>query len=247
MVKVAAAFGWFAIEETQRFANGQDSFDASAVQQSNWDNSLALETAAWMKENIPAGTPIMSGRLYSTHLYAMTGAAYPLWQLPTVRVDVEDDGLSRANTLSRWENHIMPSGIAEPWLYLRRYPAKGYYVALSERDLIAGLSEHNIEYLILTGDDAGFSSLSLLPYFENHPYFTPVQSFVADETNQAHIFQVVGSFNEPTNPPALVNGTTVEALEDRLGSERAKELLEGLSPGGYATSSAYAAVRPPQE
>ena len=246
---LATAFGWFALEETQRFASDQDSFDASTVQQSNWDNPLALETAAWIEEHIPAGTPLMSGRLYSTHLYAMTGAAYPLWQLPTLRVDIDESalGLSRAGTLSRWEDHLLPSGVAEPWLYLRRYPRQGYYVALSERDLMAGLSEHEIGYLILTGDDAGLSSLSLLPYFENHPYFTKVRSFIADDTNQVHIFQVAGSFDEPTNPPALVNGTTVEALEDKLGPERARELLRGLSPGGYATSSAYAAVRPPQQ
>ena len=245
---VVGALGWFAFEESQRAVQQQDAFDATLVQQGNWDNPLALETAGWIEEHIPAGTPIMSGRLYSTHLYSLTGAQYPLWQLPTVRVDIDNDtsGLARAGTLFRWEDHSMPTGAAEPWLYLRRHSVNGYFVALSEQDLMAGLREHEIEYLVLTGDDAGFSSLSLLPYFETHPYFKSVSSFVADESNQAHIFQVVGAFDEPTNAPALVNDATVAALEDKLGAERAQALLQGLSPGGFATSSAYAAARPPQ-
>ncbi|MCI0889682.1 MAG: glycosyltransferase family 39 protein [Chloroflexi bacterium] len=247
-VLLVGAFGWFAFEESQRVVQRQDAFDATLVQQGNWNNPLALETAGWIEEHIPAGTPIMSGRLYSTHLYSLTGAQYPMWQLPTVRVDIGNGtpGLTRAGTLFRWEDHSMPSGQAEPWLYLRRHPVNGYYVALSEQDLMAGLREHEIEYLVLTGDDAGFSSLSLLPYFETHPYFKNVTSFVADETNQTHIFQVVGTFDEPTAAPALVNDATVAALEEKLGAERAQALLRGLSPGGYATSSAYAAVRPPQ-
>ena len=247
-ILVVGAFGWFAFEESQRAVRQQDAFDATLVQQSNWDNPLALETAAWIEEHIPAGTPIMSGRLYSTHLYSLTGAQYPMWQLPTVRVEIGNGtpGLTRAGTLFRWEDHVLPSGQAEPWLYLRRHPINGYYVALSEQDLIAGLREHEIEYLVLTGDDDGFSSLSLLPYFENHPYFQNVASFVADDINQTHIFRVVGTFDRPTDAPTLVNDATVAALEDKLGAERAQALLVGLSPGGYATSSAYAAVRPPQ-
>ncbi|MCI0777084.1 MAG: glycosyltransferase family 39 protein [Chloroflexi bacterium] len=247
-ILVVGAFGWFAFEESQRVVRQQDAFDATLVQQSNWDNPLALETADWIEEHIPAGTPIMSGRLYGTHLYSLTGAQYPWWQLPAVRVDIQDStpGLTRAGTLFRWEDHLMPSGAAEPWLYLRRHPVDGYYVALSEQDLMAGLREHEIEYLVLTGDDAGFSSLSLLPYFETHPYFKSVTSFIADDTNQTHIFQVVGTFDQPTDAPALVNDATIAALENKLGAERAQALLQGLSPGGYATSSAYAAVRPPQ-
>jgi hypothetical protein len=72
-----------------------------------------------------------------------------------------------------------------------------------------------------------------------------VTSFVADDTNQVHVFQVVGTFDQPTDAPALVNDATIIALEDQLGAEQSQALLQGLSPGGYATSSAYAATRAP--
>ena len=52
-------------------------------------------------------------------------------------------------------------------------------------------------------------------------------------------------FEQPVAPPTLVNGATDEALRAELGDEKAQELLDGLSPGGYAISAAYAAVRPP--
>ena len=139
----------------------------------------------------------------------------------------------------RWEDHLMPGGPGDPWLYLRRYPDKGYYVALSERDLLAGLKEHDIAYLVLTGDDAGFSSLSLLPYFEEHPVFRRVAAFVYDATNQVHIFRVESSRLRPVAPPARVSEATAEALRAQLGVTEAKTLLDGLSPQGYVLTSSY--------
>ena len=244
---VLAAFGWFAIAESQRFSDQQQAFEASTVSQEHWDNPLARQAAAWVNENVPPGTPIMSGRLYSTHLYTLTDGRYPWRQLPTVRVDFEGSPLSavRASTLFRREDHQIPQGAAEPWLYVRREAERGYYVALSEIDLMTELAENRIRYLILTGDDDGFSSLSLLPYFEKHPYFQKATSFAYDARNQVHIFEVLPGFEEPVAPPALVNGATDEALRAKLGDEKAQELLDGLSPGGYAISAAYAAVRPP--
>jgi hypothetical protein len=177
----------------------------------------------------------MSGRLYYSQLYALTGARNPWWQLPTVRVDLDGTppALERASTLFRWEDNELPSGEGAPWLYLRRYPEKGYYIALSERDLIASLREHRIGYLVLTGDDAGFSSLSLLPYFQDHPAFREIESFVGDDANQVHVFEVTPAALELTSPPLRVSRETADALERRLGAKAAHDFLVSLSPGGY--------------
>lgn len=238
---VVGGFVWFGVAEAQRFADYQADFNPRAVRQENWDNPLARRTAEWIEERVPPGTPIMSGRLYFSHLYLLTEGRYPWWQLPTVRVEVGGDPteLARASTMFRWEDHRLPEGPGEPWLYLRRYPAKGYYIALSERDLLAELKEHGIQYLVLTGDDAGFSSLSLLPYFESHPAFRKVQSFATNASNQVHIFRVNADRLGSTAPPARVSRATAEALRDRLGGEQAEALLEGLSPSGYVLTGSH--------
>ena len=240
---VLGVFSWYAVPELRRFDDIQASFDSTVVRQSNWDNPLVTQTAAWVDEHVPPGTPVMSGRLYYSQLYVLTEGRYPWWQLPTVRVEFNDSppALVRVTTMFRWEDYMMAEGPGEPWLYLRRYPIKGYYVALSERDLLADLREHEIGYLVVTGDDAGFSSLSLLPYFEEHPAFRKVTSFVEDARNQVHIFQVLASNLEATFPPARVSGETADALQAQLGEAGARSILSGLSPGGYLLTDSYGA------
>jgi hypothetical protein len=176
----------------------------------------------------------MSSRLYYSHVFFLTGARYPTWQVPTVRVDFQKDppALARTNTMFRWEDHLMPEGPADPWLFLRRYPTKGYYIALSERDFLEGLREHSIGYLVLSGDDGGFSSLSLLPYAEAQPGFALEQSFEADANNQVHIFRIDPDALEPVALPAAVSQATLDALEAQLGAD-ARALLEGMTPAGY--------------
>lgn len=237
---VAVGFGWFALTETDRFGELRGSFSQSVVAQEHWDNPLAGEAAAWIAEEVPAGTPIMSGRLYYSHLYTLMDAEYPIYQLPTVRVDFTGDPVApeRATTLFRWEDHELPTGDAVPWLYLRQYPDKLYYIGLSEVDLLASIEEHEVGYLVLTGDDAGFSSLSLLPYFEDHPAFVPVESFVHDDANQIHIFKIDPDRLISTTPPARVSRTTVASLQGTFGPEGAHELLIGLSPSGYLVTDA---------
>ena len=240
---VLSVFSWYAVPEFRRFADTQAAFDPTAVRQSHWDNPLVRRTAAWMDEHVPAGTAVMSGRLYYSQLYVLTEGRYPWWQLPTVRVEFDDHppAPARATTMFRWEDHLMAEGPGTPWLYLRRYPVKGYYVALSQRDLLANMKEQNIGYLLVTGDDAGFSSLSLLPFYEDHPAFRKVTSFVSDARNQVHVFQVLGSRLEPVSQPALVSRETAEALRAQLGDADAQALLTGLSPEGYVLTDSYGA------
>ncbi|MGB2695521.1 MAG: glycosyltransferase family 39 protein [Dehalococcoidia bacterium] len=246
-VLVVAAFSWFTVEELTRFVDARAGFFTHSVRQDHWDNPLARETAVWIDEHVPPGTPVMSGRLYYSHLYTLTGGRYPWWQLPTVRVDFEGNppALESASTLFRWEEDQLQDAAGAPWLYLRRYPIKGYYVALSERELLSRLREHDIGYVVVTGDDAGFSSLSLLPYFEAHPAFEKVVSFVADDENQTHILRVDPSRLQPMQPPARVSKETIEALRAKFGSTRAGELLTGLSPNGYVATEEYGV--PPED
>ena len=240
-VAMVAGFSWFAVTETQRFADVRSAFDETTVDQRHWDNPLVQDAARWIEEHVPAGAPIMSGRLYYSHLYALTDGNYPWWQLPTVAVEFSGSPPApvRTGALLSWEDATLPAGDGEPWLYLRRRQASGGYIALSEPDLLTEIVDRKIRYLVLTGDDdAGISSLALLPYFEDQPAFRKVAAFVSDETNQVHIFEIRLVDLDSTAPPARIDRETADALTDELGAKTAHDLMVGLSPGGYVITGA---------
>lgn len=243
MLVVLAAFSWFTVHELTSFVDARADFSTREVREDHWDNPLVRETAVRISEHVPPGTPIMSGRLYYSHLYTLTSGRYPWWQLPTVRVEFAGDPptLQVASTLFRWGDHRIDEETGGPWLYLRRYPVKGYYLALSEGELLDQLRRHRIGYLLLTGDDAGFSSLSLLPYFRSHPAFEEVVRVVADGDDQAHLFRIDPSRLQPLTPPARVSNATVASLRERFGPRETEVLLSGLSPKGYVTTAEYGA------
>ena len=242
-VAMVAGFSWFAVTETQRFADVRSAFDETTVDQQHWDSPLVQDAAAWIEEHVPAGEPIMSGRLYYSHLYALTDGSYPWWQLPTVAVEFTGSApvrLRRTSALLSWQETTLPDGDGEPWLYLRSYPVKDSYIALSEPDLLTEIVNRKIRYLVLTGDDdAGISSLALLPYFEDQPAFRKVAAFVSDESNQVHIFEIRLVDLDSTAPPARINRETADALTDALGAKPAHDLMVGLSPGGYLITGSY--------
>lgn len=239
VVVVLAGFSWFALTEIDRFGDMRDAFSETAVASWHWDNPLARESAAWIEAEVPPGTAVMSARLYGTRLYALTNGAYPMYELPAVRVELAGEPPAAVRAASLVPSEGMATGGAAPWLYLRRDAQRGSYIGLSERDLLAAIAAHEIGYLVLTGDDGTLSSLSLLPYFQDHPAFTPVRSLVADERNQVHVFAVDAGALASTSPPARVSQPTSQALQQAFGAERAHELLIGLSPAGYVVTETF--------
>jgi 4-amino-4-deoxy-L-arabinose transferase-like glycosyltransferase len=212
----------------------------ATVLQDDWDNPLSQHTAAWLQQNVEAGSNIMSSRLYYSHLYFLTGAAYPIHQLPTVEVDLHVSAgtttpLTRASTLFRWESHVMPADVqGEPWLYLTRYPQKGYFIGLAENDLLGDLRDRQIDYVVISTLDAGFSSSSFNRYFEDNPAFRLVHVITATPQDEARIYRVDLSQLRPQNKPAQITASAYEYVIHRLaGEEKAAEYLERVNPAGF--------------
>jgi hypothetical protein len=131
----------------------------------------------------------------------------------------------------RWEDHrLRPAQANEPWLYVRRYPLKGYYVALSERELLRDLRERRIDYLVLTGEDAGYSSLTYLDYFLANPAFSLLH---VDQrpTGSAYIFRVDRQRLAPHPYQAVVSGETLQALSRETGLSE-QELTSRIDADG---------------
>jgi 4-amino-4-deoxy-L-arabinose transferase-like glycosyltransferase len=206
-----------------------------ATPQDDWDNPVVHDAAAWIDGNVPPGAGIMSGRLYFSHLYLLNDARSPVYQLPTLRVEVDPAApqlIRRETTLFRWEDHRMLAPAEdERWLYVRRYPVKHYYVALSERDLLHELRERSADYLVLTGEDAGFSSFTYLDYFANNPAFDLVYRDRRGLNDGVYIFRVDRARLAPRPYRAVVSTETIEALAVATGLSEA-EVGARIDPDG---------------
>ena len=226
----------FAVAQTQELLDERLPYDRAAVTQANWDNPLVHSAASWIGENVPAGAGIMAGRLYFSHLYVLDQGRHPIYQLPTLRVEPKSGEvpfLTRVTTLFRWEDHRMgPAHEEERWLYVRRYPVKTYYVGLSEWDLLGDLRERSVDYLVLTGEDAGFSSFTYLDYFDENPAFERVYADRPSSTNGVYIYRVDRSQLAPRTYQAVLNEQTLAALAHEFGAGSPEELAAAIDPDG---------------
>jgi 4-amino-4-deoxy-L-arabinose transferase-like glycosyltransferase len=211
-----------------------------ATLQDDWDNSLSHQTASWLMQNVEPGAAILSSRLYYSHLYFLTDGAYPIHQLPTVEVDLDTSPgaelpVSRRSTLFRWEGHKMASDSpGEAWLYLTRYPQKGYFIGLAETDLLAELQHRDIEYVVISTLDAGFSSPSHNRYFEDNPAFELVQTITATPQDQVTIYRVDLARLAPQQKPAQITASVYEYMVHRLNSEAGvADYLDRVNPAGF--------------
>ena len=244
-VGLALAAMALAVHQHREFAARNDNAIAAEAGAADWDGPFAREIAAWMTENLPEGSRVVSSRLYFSSLYVHTDGRFAIRQLPTVRVDIDRDRqglLAPASNLFRWEDTVMlPPSPADSWLSLRQYPGKGYWVGLRERELLAYLAVHETDFVVLTGDDGVFSSLQHASYFASHPAFTLVHAAGASPAERAFVYAVdldaLGRAEHattisPHDAAALQRetGLTIEEIGAAIGTPlRVTDLERGLS------------------
>jgi hypothetical protein len=175
-----------------------------------------------------------------------SGGRFYIHQMPTVRVDIdpERDGmLVPASNLFRWgESDVRPYRRGDDWLYLRQYPGKGYWIGMSQQELMEYIGSREIDYVTLTGDDGTFSSLAYASYFSAHPAFTLMYHERESHTDQFFVYGVdrtkLGTIDyamttSPGSYEALqrITGLTRAALEWKLGVPvRVTDVETGLTP-----------------
>jgi hypothetical protein len=220
------------------FAGQRTFFDNAhrPLDTSDWNNPLVQRTAAWLDANVAPGTPIMSSRLYFSQVYTLTGAKFPVYQLPTINVVPQPDEqpyLRPRSTLFRWEDAgLGPPREDERWLTVDEFDMKRYFTALSETDLIDGLRQHNVGYLIVTGEDTAFSSTRYLDYFYDNPAFTLVHQDAAGPT-VAFIFSVDRSRLAQRDYQTVVPATVLNRLyEQSRGVMSPLQFVRAISPRG---------------
>lgn len=246
---IAALGVALAVQQTRQFT--QTTVEAGAasrqVRADSWDNPLVAELAGWMRANVPPGTNVLSSRVYFSSLHVQTEGAYEIRQIPTVRVDITPDNdllLTPASNLFRWgDSDLRDAATGDQWLYLKQYPGKGYWVALSQQELLDYIGANESEILVLSGDDIAFSSVAYASYFATNPAFELLTAIRADASNQAFVFRIHRSRLQPITYSTVIgpsslgalmreSGLTRPEIERRLGTRlRVTDRDYGLSDG----------------
>jgi hypothetical protein len=169
---------------------------------------------------------VLSTRLYFSALHTETGGRFEIRQMPTVRVDIEPGSrglLTPASNLFRWEDRsVRPPRTGDGWLYLRRFPGKGYWVGLRQEELLEYIVAHDIEYVVLTGEDVAFSTLQYADYFSAHPAFSLLHRLRASETDQFFAYAVDREKLARNIHSMAISRADLAALEREAGMSRAQ-------------------------
>jgi hypothetical protein len=144
-----------------------------------------------------------------------------------VRVDVhrQDDQplLTSASNLFRWgDTELRPSQLGDQWLYLKQFPGKGYWVGLSQQELLAYIAEHQIQYVVLTGDDGVFSSTSYADYFSGNAGFDLIHYESVSPVDQFFVYRVVEPRPSATPHSTVIAPSSLAALEAETGLTQAQ-------------------------
>ena len=125
-------------------------------------------------------------------------------------------------------------GESDEWLYLARYPVKGYFIALAEDDLLLELRRRDVEYVLVSTLDAGFSSPSFNHYFEGNPAFELIKVISATSSDEVRIYRVDGSSLAERSQPAQVTRPAYDAIVQILANEdEATDYLNRLNSAGF--------------
>jgi len=216
----------FAMQQAGEFLT-QNSRDSSPeIRADSWNNPFARHIAGWLAANVPAGSNLLSSRLYFSSLYVNTDARFHIRQLPTVRVAIDTsrhDLLVPRSNLFRWgDEDLRPGRPGDAWLYLRQYPGKDYWVGLSEQELLEYIRDHDIDYVVLTGEDVAFSSLAYASYFSAHPAFHLAHTEGATRADQIFVFTVDRAKLATLDHALAIPPASFEALKRATGLDRAE-------------------------
>ncbi len=216
----------FAFQQAAAFQLTNDDAAALGVRADSWENPFEQHIASWMTANLPPGSRVLSSRLYFSSLYVDTGGRFSIRQMPTVRVDVHPthDGLltSRSN-LFRWgDGPLRPPAANDQWLYLKQFPGKDYWVGLSQQELLSYIAAHDIDYVVLTGEDAAFSSLSYAGYFTGNAAFSLRFTAPYSASDQLFVFAVDRAKLQARPYSTAIAPASMAALQRETGMDAAQ-------------------------
>jgi 4-amino-4-deoxy-L-arabinose transferase-like glycosyltransferase len=191
--------------------------------------------ASQMLDRLPSGAVVLSSRLYYSQLYIDQNARITVRQLPTlgVRIGAAPAPVRPFGTLFRYEDASTNLAAPRQWISLREYATSDYAIGLAEGDLIASIDDHHAGYVLLSGDDAGFSSLSDLAYFQDNPAFRLVDSVRSPDVS-SYLFAVDRTKLAPQRRPLALTMQDFAYIDHAVtdGSAGSAAFWRRLAPYG---------------
>ena len=213
----------FVAHQAMVFDRATDREALAREEAGSWDSSYTREVAAWMTANIPAGSRVMTSRQYFSSLHVETEGRFEIRQLPTVRVAFDPASrtfVQARDNLFRWEDsELRTTQPGDTWLHLQQFPNKGYWVGLSEQELLAFIDSNDVEYMVLTGDDIAFSSSAYAWYFTANPAFELLGTIEADGGDRMFAYAVDRAALSPLPHSTSIHPRSAGELQDLLGAD----------------------------
>lgn len=207
----------FVVQQAATFRDANVAAASRGVDSQSWNNEFVRSNARWMSANLPRDARVLTSRLYFSSLHVNTEGRFRLFQVPTVRVDVDPSAesfLTPRSNLFRWgEDDVRPYQDGDRWLYVRQYPGKAYWIGLSQAELMEYIAAREIEYVTISGDDMTFSPLAYALYFSAHPAFQLIYQDARSAADQFFVYRVDRSRLGLIDFPVLTTASSVDALQ----------------------------------
>lgn len=214
------------------FATGLGPRDSAASV--DWRTDDERQIAGWLA-SLPEGSSVLSSRQYYAQLFVDTRGRLPIAQLPTLGATIDERGLAPFGTMFRYADSGADLRAQRHWLHVRKYEGRPYVVALAEDDLLAEIRARDVTHILLTGDDAGFSSLAYRRYFESSAAFAVARS----SPGGAVLFTVDRARLLPQRPPLVMSVNDLVYVVMRSGARSEDESFwTSLAPSGLLLDSA---------
>jgi len=235
----------FVAQQTHVFVASNTAAASVGVRADSWDSDFVHEIGVALERNVPTGANVLSSRLYFSSLDVETEGRYHIRQMPTVGVSIDPSNerlLVRNSNLFRWEDRdVRPARDGDTWIWLKRFEGKDYWVGLGQEELLEYVRDHQIDYVVLTGEDAAFSSLSAAAWMSGNPGFKLVEARRRSPSDQYYLYRVDrdalartphSTTVSPSDGAALLreSGMSVEQIQQALGTPlRVSDEDAGLS------------------
>jgi len=235
----------FALWLIQHQNTAFNAFDARVRQREEsphvgwFHNRTIAPVAAWIKDNLPPGTPLLASYWIDYALAYQTDGHYPIFEFPML--GMRFDSL-QPSQLFVAGGYFMPAYypvfttevFPEDIIYVDYLPAEKVYYCLMEKDIFAWVQDNQIAYLILAGDFI-LKSTPYMDYFISNSAFELVWNEQHEPNMPVYVFRVNRARLRPQGQyPLVVSPAVLERIISESSGSWDVESIADYFPRGLS-------------